>query len=185
LADALPISVKPRVAPPLPSELAVLLAPTSFYELEPTELRPPPDRFRVLTLSGILLVPPLIAFLIVMVWRRLSPCEETQAKYQQGRAARRALRQLRDVSSGAAPPWEIVRDYLCERLGYRAMEPTPAEVRQFLRRRGVAKQLCQECEEFFQGCDAVRFVTVAEEPHSLRARAVRLIDTLEADQCAS
>jgi hypothetical protein len=113
-------------------------------------------------LTLLMLGPPALCAGWFMVWRRRHPDPLTSARKRQSQAARKALRALRAV--GRCPAAEascrasaVVADYLRERLGAGAAEPTPAEVAAFLRRHGGDGPLADRTAGFFEACDAARF----------------------------
>jgi hypothetical protein len=179
-AEAIAITVKPRPAgPEVPDDLPVRTAPASFYELPEgaAMLAPWPHPLTVPAwlLVVVLLAPPLLT---VVGWRVLLPGSTRRREHS--RAARRALQAL----AGTEPVWVVLGGYLRERLDFPAEEPTPAEVRRFLRRRGAARPIAEKLAAFVSACDTARFAGPSTTgAGTLRAEAGRLIHALEDDLC--
>jgi hypothetical protein len=184
-ATSIKITVKPKPEA-LEPELDVRAVPESFYvcaESSAVLARStpgfPPTGFQ---LALLLTAPPVACLVAGFAWRRFFPDEIRRARRQRGAAARRAHGQLQ---AGGATAWDVVRRYLHERFDFPASDPTPTETAGFLKRRGFAKELCEQTRAFFQACDAERFTTGAESNRKhLADAAVRLIEALEADPCA-
>jgi hypothetical protein len=187
-AEPIAISVKPRPAKELPNDLPLRTAPDTFFAL--------PDAAAVLTewpvlpavapwlVWLVLLAPPLLAIAGVRCWRLLALPGNTRRHDARNPAARRALKAL-ELADGT-PVWVVWGAYLRERLDFPAEEPTPTEVRCFLRRRGVTRTLGEKLALFLATCDAARFAKPgAAQAGPLREEASRLIDALEGDLCAS
>jgi hypothetical protein len=187
-AEPIAISVKPRPAKELSNELPLRTAPDTFFAL--------PDAAAVLTEWPVLptvapwlvwlmlLAPPVLAIAGVRCWRLLASPGNTRRPGARSPAARRALTALQ-LADGA-PVWVVWGTYLRERLDFPAEEPTPAEVRRFLWRRGFTRTLGEKLALFLATCDAARFAKQGPaQAGPLREEAVRLIDALEGELCAS
>jgi hypothetical protein len=188
-ADAIEIKVSPgRPAGVVPEHLAVRTAPASFYDLPSTEavlafrerLARPPNWLIVV----LLLAPPLLTSAGVWAWRRRAPMRRLQRIHEPTPAARRALQTLATTDGEAV--WVVFGHYLRERLGFPAEEPTPAEVRRFLRRRGASRSMADQLAAFLGTCDAARFAAATTDGAAgLRAQAGTLIHALEEDLCTA
>jgi hypothetical protein len=186
-AEPIAITVKPRQAKELSNDLPLRTAPDSFFEL--------PDSAAVLTpwpmlptvpqwlICLVLLAPPLVAVAGVRCWRALAPAGHARRNGEHSHAARRALKALQ--AAEGMPVWVVWTAYLRERLDFPAEEPTPAEVRHFLRRRGVSRTVAEKLALFLGTCDAARFAGPGTaQAGSLREEASKLIGALEEDLCA-
>jgi len=160
--------------------------PDSFYEHMDgksvvARLRWPsaPSQMQIVLL---LAAPPLLCLAGVLAWRRFFPDEGQRLRQHRLCAAPRALAQLRSAPASAL---EVVRRYLHERFDFAVVDPTPAEVFVFLKRRGFALALCKESQAFFQACDAARYTMDSfQEPTPLADVAARVIQALDGDPCA-
>ncbi len=133
-ADPVALTVKPRrPAPIVPDHLPVRTLPASFYELPDADAmlapRPSAVRWPTWLLALLLVVPPIATIAAVRAWQRRFP--GGARRHPSNLAARRALQALRDAAG--EPAWVVLGRYLRERLEFPAEEPTPAEVRRFLR----------------------------------------------------
>lgn len=126
------------------------------------------------------LTPPALCWLGYRAARRRWPDTATRERRRRSAAARRALARL-DASTDC--PWLVIGDYLRERLGATAAEPTPGEMQQLLIRRGLARAVGEQVRAFFATCDAVRFGADSVAREELRAAAVKLIAAVEGDRC--
>lgn len=125
--------------------------------------------------------PPALCWLGYRAARRRWPDAATRDRRRRSAAARGALARL---DAAAEPPWDVVGDYLRERLGLSAVEPTPGDVEQLLKRRGLARAVGTQARAFFAACDAIRFGPVeASAVAALRADAALLIQAVEGDRC--
>jgi hypothetical protein len=186
-AEPVAIKVKPRrAAPPIPDGVPTRTAPASFYEL--------PDAAAMLTtwpeaspaplwlLIMLLLVPPLMTLACMRGWRRLFPDAHDHRRRERSRAAQRALQALAAADGEAA--WLVFSRYLHERLDFPAEEPTPSEVKRFLRRRGASRPIAEKLAAFLATCDAARFAgTLTNGAGPLRDEVSHLIHALEDDLC--
>ncbi len=185
-ADAIPIKVTaPRPAPALPENVPVRVLPPSFYELPAADaiLTPPSSAtaWPAWLLIVLLLVPPLLTIVGVRCAQRLAP-DRGGRRPQHSGAARRALAAL--CVAGDDPVWIVFGRYLRERLDFPAVEPTPAEVRRFVRRRGASRPMADKLAAFLDACDKARFAGPASDgAAALRDEAGRLIHALEDDLC--
>lgn len=93
------------------------------------------------------------------------------------------MQQLLDGLASTRAPWTLVGRYLHERYDFAVADATPAEVAQFLERRGFAMTVCEMARAFFASSDAVRFAESGARPE-LSDQAARLIRAMEADPCA-
>src|SRR5207249_4208777 len=101
-------------------------------------------------------------------------------------AAQDALRSLRQIdgrepTERARRTAAAVADYLRQRLGLRAAEPTPAEAEACLREHGVSRELAGQAAVLLRGCAAVRFEPEPPPHDELTDAASRLILALEAE----
>ncbi len=185
-ADPIPITVlPPAAAPAVPAGLPVRTAPASFYALPASDAilatPPEPTRWPAWLTALVLLAPPVVTVLGVRRWRAWLPGPGRPAHRTHSRAARRALHALEGAGE---PVWGVLAQYLRERLGFPAAEATPADVRHFLRRRGVSRPIADDAAALLGRCDAARFAgndraaAAALGPH-----ACRLIGALEDDLC--
>lgn len=181
-AEPIAITVTPRPAgPAVPDDLPVRTAPASFYELPdaaavrapwPTPAAPP-----AWLLVAALVGPPLLAILGVIGWRGRFARSRRRPRSLAARRARQAL-------AGAEPVWTVLAGYLRERFDWPIAEPTPAEVRQRLRRHGVARPIAGQAAALLEACDAARFAQPsAGDAAALRHDAERLIQALEDELC--
>lgn len=185
-AEPIKITVKRKPIAPLPIEIPQPIAtPESFQSLEPASVvlvpAAPKLDLPLWALVLVLVVPPLICVLGVYSYRYIFPDDVRRASRFRNEAAQRALAKLQSESE---TPWLAVEQYLQDRFDFPAHEAAPAEVEQFLLRRGFAKDLCVKARTFFDACDATRFgVTVVSPPNF--DTAARLIQALEEDPCAA
>ncbi|MSQ93343.1 MAG: hypothetical protein EXR98_02165 [Gemmataceae bacterium] len=181
-AKPIAIKVKPKVEK-TDIEFDVQAVPDSFYtnaESKDAMAWPTTIPMNGWQLAVLLALPPFACLVGVLAWRRYFPDDAQVMSLRRGAAALRATDRLQADSARA---WEVVRQYLAECFDFLAIDPTPADVSAFLKRRGFAKTLCEESRAFFQACDAVRFAQ-REPPRQLADDASRLIHNLEADPCA-
>jgi hypothetical protein len=187
-AEPIALTVRPPRPPPeVPDGVPVKTAPATFYELPDARavLAAPPagPTWPGWLVAVALLAPPLVTVAGVRAWRALFPTEGEQARRHRSRSARRALQALHPAAG--EPPWVVVGLYLRERLDFPSEEPTPAEVRRFLRRRGASRKVADHFAGLLGACDGARFAgAAAVELDRLRAEAGRLIHALEEDLCA-
>jgi hypothetical protein len=186
-ADAIEIKVGPRrPAQALPEHVPVRTAPASFYALPPARAmlasQPLLTSWPAWILAIFVVVPPLLTMAGARAWRWLAPTGPRRRVHEHSRAARRALQSL--GSTDGEPAWIVVGHYLRERLEFPAEEPTPAEVRRFVRKRGTSRPVADKLAVFLGSCDSARFagpgVAGAGE---LREQAARLIRAMEDDLC--
>ncbi len=86
--------------------------------------------------------------------------------------------------AGDEPAWIVLGRYLRERLDFPAVEPTPADVRRFVRRRGASRPMADKLAAFLDACDKARFAGPGRDgAAALRDEAGRLIHALEDDLC--
>src|SRR5207253_761606 len=133
----------PRPAPLVPENVPVRMLPASFYEQPATDavLAPPAESAWSPWLLAVLLVSPLLTVAGVRGWRRLFPDHGQAHRRQRSQAAQRALQALHRTND--EPAWIVLGRYLRERLDFAAAEPTPAELRPFLRRRGASRPMAE------------------------------------------
>ncbi len=171
--EYLPLSVKPRPARAEDWEVAAARAPASFYALAPVDVESANPQAGWGWVVLVVIGPPLACWLGAR--RRLG------GRAAAGHAA--AQRALKELEAGAEPAWLVLARYLRERLGYAGVEPTPADVARFLKRRGFARSLIEEARAFHAACDAARFAPSSGAADHLRGEAIRLIGALETDKC--
>ena len=181
-ADPIDITVQPR-RPRRHSPTTCRCGPRRRRSMScprPKRCSPPPVRHvSPWLLVGLLIAPPLVTLAGVRVWRRVFPDAFAKRQRERSRAARRTVAALADE-----PAWVVLGRYLQERLDFPAVEPTPADVRRFLRRR-TSRPVAEKLAAFLGSCAAARFAPVpADRPDVLRDEARRLIQTLEDDLCA-
>jgi hypothetical protein len=184
--ERIPLKIHPKPDLSREIELDVRTAPDSFYQY--IDAKNVLDRSaRLFTISGfqlamLIALPPLICLLGALAWRRCFPSEAQRARLYRMGSAQRALAQRQAANTSV---WQTMCDYLRERFDFSIVDPTPAEVALFLKRRGFARPLCDQVRTFFAACDAIRFTPSgpAEAQH-LRQEVTRLILALEADPCA-
>jgi hypothetical protein len=183
-AEPIAIKVLPKEVAKLPA--VTLEAPASFLRIAtgPAVTRDA-GVFRAPALPwliGLLLLPPLAGVGWYVAWQRLLPDAARLARRRQSRAARQALHELRQVKGTslerARRASGILADYLRHRFGLSGLEPTPAEVGQFLLKLGVAPELAERATQWFQTCDAIRFAPESSDVE-LTATARELILELE------
>jgi hypothetical protein len=197
--EEIELKVKPvPVVTPMVKQVPIQ-APESFFAIAagPAVLeRDEPYRLPSLGLWALLLLaPPALAGAWFVIWRRLYPDAARLARIRQSRAAIEALRALValgtvDESLRVARITAISANYLRYRFDLRAIEPTPAEVGEHLRRAGASDELAEQAADFFRACDAARFAPVeidasglnpgARPDDDLAGAAQRLITALEA-----
>lgn len=175
----MPLSVKPRPALRTDWDVAIHPAPASFYTLPPIDAgvtAAEPQLPAIWWLVLVALVPPaacLLGYHLVRHWSR----SEAGARSP---AAQHAFKEL-DAGSAA---WLVVKDYLQARLGYPGAEVTPGDAAAFLKRRGLARPVCDQARMFFQACDAARFTPLANgATGALHSQALSLIRAVESDRC--
>ena len=184
-----PLLVKPRVETEKETQPPIR-APSQVFQIAegPAVLR----RDRVASLPSLpvlgllLLLPPLAGLAWFIVWRRLFPNSAWRARKRQSGAARQALHALQALAPAHADQRayrvaRIAAGYLHQRLGLPTVEPTPAEVGQYLERVGSPPPLAGKAAEFFRACDAARFAPVPAAADDLAVAAKNLILTLEAE----
>jgi hypothetical protein len=189
--DEIPITVKAR--PPASAEslsLKIVRAPARFYQLrsEDEVLRDDtPVRFPGPGLLVALLgLPPLLCLLWYRAWRRLYPSAAERRQMKRSRAARLALAYLQKQAPDVPRTRAAAVDFLRQRLDLAALEATPKEVADHLKRLGIAKPLIAEWAAFLDTCDRCRFAPMPSQQVSpLSGHAIRLIHALEADPCVA
>jgi hypothetical protein len=185
-ADAIKITVKPKVGQSEKVELPVTAAPDSFFTyVGSKEILPQSTRTFSLTgwqLAIFVVLPPVACFCVIIAWRRYCPDDSQRAIQYRDDSAERALAQLQ---SGSLSAWAVVCQYLRDRLDYAVADPVPAEIAAFLKRRGFAIARCAQGKSFFQKCDAARYKgSASTDAKHLVDAAAHLIQSLEADPCA-
>jgi hypothetical protein len=186
-ADEISIKVTAaRQGPAMPDNIPVRVLPPSFYELPAADaLRKQPataSSWPGWLIAMVLLAPPLVVIATVRTLQRRYPERGRGHRHQRSGAARRALQALR--TAGDEPAWVVFGRYLRERLDYPAVEPTPTEVRHFVRRRGASRPLADELAAFLAACDRSRFAGPSSDGAAkLRDEAGRVICALEDDLC--
>jgi hypothetical protein len=190
-ADEIPITVKGR--PPASAEslrLRIVRAPSRFYQLRPadevlrddTPMRLPDPGLLV----ALLALPPLLCFMWYRAWRRLYPSAAERRQMRRSRAARLALAYLQKQAPDVPGTRAATVDFLRQRLDLAALEATPKEVADHLKRLGIAKSLVIEWTAFLNTCDRYRFAPMTSQHESpLSVHAIRLIHALEADPCVA
>jgi hypothetical protein len=185
--DPIQLRVRPRSAVAVP-----LQAPAGAQRLEPAvDVLARAARWPTLgpaALAAIILLPPLGCLVWYWYWRRLNPDDARLAHRRRSRAARRALQHLAGL--GRTPPERravlvpaAVTGYLHERLDLAAAEPTPAEAREHLVRRGCPEALAAQAADFYQAADKARFVPGTADGSDLPALAEQFILAVEAATC--
>jgi hypothetical protein len=184
-APPIPLVVRPRAGPEVREHRPRADTPDSLYQIVegPALLRTDatehfPGTF---ALGTFLLAPPLVGLVGGLLWRRLHPDAGRHARRQQSRAARHALQALRhSQTSGVARSRAVLAEYLHQRAGLAAAEPTALEVAACLRRGGWSETVAEEAAGWFAACDAARFgpASTSEDGASV-ARAVRLVESVE------
>lgn len=188
-ADAIAITVKPRLAvPEIRQDLPVRTAPASFYELPDLAAVQAPwpgtPTMPAWLVCVVLLAPPLLTIVGARWWRAYAPAGRERLRRETSLAARRALQSLQPA--GKEPVWVVFGTYLRERVAFPAEEATPAEVRRFLRKRGVGRPIAEKLAAFLGACDAARFAGHdAASVAALHEEAGRLIHALEDDLCVA
>jgi hypothetical protein len=187
-AEARAIAVKARPAALVPDNLPIRTAPASFYELPPVIpldalLSRPPSTAGIpaWVFALLFLAPPLLTVASLLGWHCLNPSRGQRRQRVRSQAARQAIQALEGANGEAA--WIVLARYLRDRLDFPAEEPTPAEVRQFLRRRGVSRPVADNLAAFLGTCAAARFAPAANDAAPLRHEAGQLVVTLEDDLC--
>ena len=193
--DEPPISVvvKPkRFVQPADVGLTSIEAPERFYQLIKGEGILGRETVRPYWTKPLLFLgtlgPPLLIVILFISWRRLFPDAGRKIQRRRSQAARRTVKELgrakREQSSERLVT--ILTGYLCQRLDFSAVEATPAEIAQCLRRRGVSWTVLRRWAELFRVCDAVRFAPsqgTEKELRPLYVSAVGLVNDLEGDPC--
>jgi hypothetical protein len=187
-ADALPIKVKPK--PPASVDavgLKVVQAPEQLYRLvrgETVLAREEIRSFGTPTIvTGVLLGPPLVAVGWLLLWRQLFPNHGRQVQRRKSLAARRALQTLAGEEKSPEKALSVLTSYLGQRLDYPGAEPTPREVEEWLRRRGVLAQVRRQWAFFLGKVAEARFGLEASNTHPWTEQASQLIVALETDPC--
>jgi hypothetical protein len=135
---------------------------------------------------------PIASWLGVSFWQWMFPDSLRRLQRRRSLAARRAVRELGQSKNAcsASSLAGILARYLRQRLDFPAVEPTPAEVARFLRRRGVLAAAAQQWADLFRSLDEARY-TPANVVDSMpppegdlwTTHAANLIHALEADPC--
>ena len=183
-ADSIAMKVTPRRDAEVVLPTEVELAPASFYEV-PIAARvlatwPPPSVPSLGAVAVAFAVPPIVAILGLLWWRRWYPGEVEKNRRQRRRMLRETLAGLQ----GGAPLWPVLQRHFVERWGFASEQPTPREVAGHLRRLGIAKPLYGRVESLLRGCDAARYAPVPTADAALRVEAIALLQDLECDPCA-
>lgn len=193
----IPLTVTPR--PKLKSNdlgLKVIEVPERMFQLATGDAvlsrDDPWPYWNLPLLIAMALAIPVLSWLGILTWQWLYPDSQRRLQLRRSLAARRAVRELgqaKEACSAALLAW-ILTGYLRQRLDFPAVEPTPAEVDRFLRRRGVSAEVRNRWAELFRNFDEARFTpanSVGAMPplpgDSWPTRAVHLIHALEADPC--
>jgi hypothetical protein len=142
-----------------------------------------------MTISLLLLVPPLVCAVWYASWRRRYPDAARLARQRRSRAARHALQMLNTI--GRAEPEQsgarsaaIVADYLRQRFDMTIAEPTPQEIAEFFGQRQCSPELTALAVRFFETCDRARFLPAppSEKP-DLPDCSRQLILAVEEETC--
>ncbi len=152
------------------------------------------DRTNSPTLPGplaltLLALLPIVGCLVwYRVWQRLYPDDAHQATIRRSRAARIALADLARLRTPLDRPAAtraagVLARYLRERFDLPPGEPTPIEVADHLRQRGLSDSQGQGVHDLLARLDAHRFGTPAPEPDDLVAALRRRILALEEESC--
>ncbi len=188
--DAIPLHVRMRdqVSPaaveggrkPMPAPDSVL----ALAEGPDVLLRPqPPWQPAPFLLIVLAFVPPLFCGGWYLIWRRLHPNRATAVRRRHSQAGKRALKALRarnGSQNGAVAVAAVVTEYLRDRYGIPAAEPTPNEMARSLASGGVCEHVAAKVTTFFRSCDTARFAPLVTAPaEDWSAAATRLILTLE------
>lgn len=186
-AEPIEIIVKPKPPPNPEGLLKVVQAPEQLYRIASG-----PDVLLVVqqqtwwtptVLILLTLGPPLVGTVGFFIGRRLFPDRVRRSQLRRSRAARKAVRALGSAGS-AQRILQVLTCYLVERLDFPASEPTPHEVAEFLRRKGLDPAALQEWSRFLAACDACRFAPGSKSAQGPRAdEALRLISAVETDPC--
>ena len=189
-ADDIEITVSPRkqvvvvnsaAKPIAASEAAFSLGDGDALHREGSRL--PATSLLVLAL----LTPPLGCIAWYLVWRRLYPDEACRARRRRSRAAQEALHAQRDIAKQTDPERQarraaaVVARYLRQRLDWRVVEPTPAEVESYLLAQGISEKLAGRTADLMRSCAAVRFDPERPAPADLTAAVSEVILALEAE----
>jgi hypothetical protein len=135
-----------------------------------------------------LALPPVLCFLIYVLWKRLFPDAAERLRRRRSKGLQAALKQLRKLNTSATPAQVrlIVADYLRLHIDLPQGGPTPREVKQALQVRGLGTDVVSRTEVFVRRCDAALFAPIAVVPvEELQDRAKELVQRLETELCAS
>jgi hypothetical protein len=190
-ADEIPITVRARPAATAEAlSLKVVRAPARFYQLrsvaevvrdDTPEPFPDPG-----LLVALLAAPMLSCFFWYRAWRRLHPSAAERRQLRRSRAARLAIAHLQKQAADVPETRSAAVDFLRQRLDLAALEATPNEVADHLKRFGFAKPLVSDWAAFLATCDRQRFAPEVNQQNSpLSAHAIRLIHAVEADPCVA
>ncbi len=193
-SDPLPLKVLPARTfeferPPLPE--SVYAVPDASQLLE---RRGPPEPPSIWLTSLLLIAPPLLCLGWYQAWRRYWPSSLDADRRQRSRAAKEALRMLEEIDSlppvaAATRAAAALTNYLRQRLGLPAEEPTPAEVADRVRNQGCSDALAAQTATIYEQCDAIRFseslsrMPDTKDNTNLCRQATRLVLELEEATC--
>lgn len=187
--DAIPIKVTPRPEAKVKVDgLKIVSAPSGFFEWAemPQEARGSQFELSWIVIVLIVVAPPLLAAAGVHLWRRTHPSSALAKARRRHRAATVAVTALTANHRPASEVVAVVTDYFRSRLDFPTAEPTPAEVEQCLKRRGVRPELRRRWRRFFQDCDEARYRPAGLSDGWLPAtEAAVLIQELETDPCVA
>lgn len=189
-AYAIPLTVKPREQPELPTTAAMPRAPEAFYRITtgPAVLQREEhgSLTRPVWLASFLFGAPLSCLVWYGCWHYWYPDVVRQARQRRSRAARKALHALHALPAGSAAEQarqcaDIVAHYLRQRLDLRVTEPTPAEVASHLERHDCPPRFADYVAGFFRDCAAARFAPHFTADSDWPVTAGQLLLTLEAE----
>lgn len=192
-AEPIALVVKPRPSSNPAGLVQVVQAPERLYDIIQGEDVLTGAQVRSFwtsyTLATLLVCPPLLGLVCFWAGRRLFPDKVRQSARRRSLAARRALRELDHVRNPQVPVHaaHVLTRYLAERLDFAGAEPTPVEVAEFLKYKGVHPHLLLQWKTFWHACDACKFVpsttAAAAAPEVWTRQAANLMLALEADPC--
>lgn len=159
--DPIPLTVRPHeiYAVPLNAPDALLRLATGPHLLAHQPTWTPPGLWFMVFL---MLAPPSLCAAWYFAWRRIYPDAARMARQRRSLAARRALIALR-ASERLLPELQpariaaVVSDYLRNRCDATALELSPADAADCLRRLGCPQTLVESSAQLVRDCDAARF----------------------------
>ncbi len=189
-APEVPIAVAPRTAVDKLPPSKPIAAPEEAFALAGGDVLSRGGGGRLpgpLVIVLALLLPPLGGVAWYFAWRRLYPDAARLLRRRRSRAAREALKALRNLDKHTDPEKQAQRaaaavaGYLRHRLELPAVEPTPAEAEDHLRAEGVSEALAGQTADLLRRCAAVRFDPEPPPRIDLAEAAGQLILALEAE----